>query len=122
MNRTHSCGELSLKFAGKRVVLCGWVASKRLHGGLAFIDLRDRHGITQVVFNPEKNKKAFEQSKELGSEFVVQVEGTVLKRPNGTQNKGISTGEIEVSAETIEVLNESLAPALEVAEWANANE
>ncbi len=122
MKRTHSCGGLSAKFAGKRAVLCGWVANKRLHGGLAFIDLRDREGITQVVFNPEKNKKAFEASKALGSEFVVQIEGMVSKRPKGTENKGILTGEIEVVAETVEVLNESLVPALEVTEWANANE
>ena len=122
MNRTHFCGELFAKQAGKRVVLCGWVSNRRLHGGLLFIDLRDRTGITQVVFNPKKDKVAFEQAKGLGSEFVVQINGLVLKRPKGTENKGLSTGEIEVVAEKVVVLNESLTPPLEVTEWANANE
>ncbi len=107
LKRTHNCGELSGSNGGEAVVLAGWVHSRRDHGGLIFIDLRDREGITQVVVNPEIDKIAHKKAHEIRSEYVLAVKGKVVKRPEGTINKKIGTGEIEVVAEDMEILNES---------------
>jgi len=107
--RTHHCGELRKEQAGKKVRLAGWVDSRRDHGGLVFIDLRDREGVTQVVFDPQSSPQAAELSHELRSEFVVQVEGEVTLRPEGTANAQLPTGAIEVRAANITVLNPSAA-------------
>ena len=105
MYRTHHCGELRKEQAGKKVKIAGWVDSRRDHGGLVFIDLRDREGVTQVVFDPSSSPQAAELSHELRSEFVVQVEGEVTLRPEGTANPSLPTGAIEVRAANITVLN-----------------
>lgn len=105
MYRTHHCGELRKESAGRKVKLAGWVDSRRDHGGLVFIDLRDREGVTQVVFDPSSSPQAAELSHELRSEFVVQVEGEVTLRPEGTANDQLPTGAIEVRAANIMVLN-----------------
>src|SRR3972149_2697788 len=105
MMRTHTCGELNVKQAGQRVRLCGWVESRRDHGGVIFIDLRDREGITQVVFNPGQGEGLFQQANQLRSEYVILIEGEVKERPAGTENKKLPTGEIEVLSNKIEVLN-----------------
>jgi len=110
MKRTHSCGELSEKQVGKKVSLLGWVHNRRDHGNLTFIDLRDRDGITQVVFNPEKAKQAHAMAKSLGKEFVVAIEGKVGKRPKGTENKALKTGNIEVEASSLEIINAAEQP------------
>src|SRR3989344_1928988 len=107
--RTHHCGELRKEHAGKKVKLAGWVDSRRDHGGLVFIDLRDREGATQVVFDPSSSPQAAELSHELRSEFVVQVEGEAALRPEGTANAQLPTGAIEVRAANIMVLNRSAA-------------
>lgn len=122
MQRTHYCGDVRGKESGKDVVLFGWVSNKRDHGGLTFIDLRDRTGFVQVVFNGEKNKQIHDQAKNLGAEFVISVKGKVLKRPKGTENKNMPTGEVEVEAKTLEVLNKSLPVPLEVDEHVTASE
>ncbi len=122
MKRTHSCSELGVKHVGKSVALAGWVSNKRDHGGLTFIDLRDRSGFTQVVFNGKKDAKLHDHSKALGSEFVVLVKGKVSKRPKGTENKTIPTGLVEIEAESLEVLNESEPLPLEVSDHVNASE
>jgi aspartyl-tRNA synthetase len=114
MLRTHTNGELNLKHLSEKVKLCGWVHSTRDHGELIFIDLRDRYGITQVVFNPENDKKLHSQAQELKNEFVITVEGKVSERPKGTENPKIPTGEIEVIAESLAVLNASLTPPFEI--------
>src|SRR3989344_4214167 len=103
--RSHHCGELRKAQVGKKVRLAGWVDSRRDHGGLVFIDLRDREGITQVVFDPIASSQATELSHELRAEFVIQVEGEVTERPFGTANPALPTGEIEVRGANIEVLN-----------------
>jgi aspartyl-tRNA synthetase len=108
MKRTASCGQLSLKDEGKRVVLSGWVHRRRDLGGLIFIDLRDREGITQVVFDSNKNPKAHELAQTLNREYVISLTGSVVRRAPGTENPKISTGEIEVHAESLEVLNPCL--------------
>ncbi|MBM3325144.1 MAG: aspartate--tRNA ligase, partial [Calditrichaeota bacterium] len=106
--RTHTCGELRSEDAGKQVVLNGWVARVRDHGGLLFIDLRDRYGKTQVVVKPKENQTLYEDASRLHSEWVVSVEGEVALRPSGTANRQMPTGEVEVHARRIEILNRSL--------------
>jgi len=114
MTRTHNCGELTAKDNSKEVCLSGWIASRRDHGEIIFMDLRDKHGITQIVFDPEKNKDAHEGAHLLRSEYCVQVTGKVSMRPEGTINKKIPTGEIEVEVKGIEVLSESETPPFEI--------
>lgn len=122
MLRTHTCGELNKRDNDKSVILCGWVATRRDHGNLIFIDVRDRTGITQVVFNPEDSKELHKIGESLRAEFVVQVEGKVRQRPEGTVNKKIPTGEIEVAAAKLKILNSSLTPMFEIADDADMSE
>lgn len=105
--RTHNCGELRETDIGKSVILNGWVDTRRDLGGLIFIDVRDRYGITQVVFEPNFNQKAHELAKDLRNEFVISVEGKVRKRPPETDNPSLPTGHIDVMAEKLIILNEA---------------
>jgi aspartyl-tRNA synthetase len=104
--RTHSCGELSENNIGNKVVLVGWTNKWRDHGGVVFIDLRDRSGLVQVVFNPEINAEIHKLAHKIRNEFVLQVEGEVRKRPEGTENPSIASGQIEVIAKGLKILNE----------------
>jgi len=122
MHRSHTCGELTLKQNNKNIKLCGWVHSRRDHGGLIFIDLRDRYGITQVVFRPEVSKELHQQAERLRSEFVIQVEGKVSERPEGTKNSKLKTGEIEITAEKLTIFNESPTPPFEIVDPCNVQE
>ena len=106
MYRTHTCGELRLANAGQTVTLAGWVQRTRKMGGMTFVDVRDRYGITQIVF--EEGTDLFEKANKLGREFVVQVTGTVNERSN--KNKNLPTGDIEIIAAGLVVLNESVTP------------
>lgn len=108
MLRTHTCGELNLKRKNNKVTLCGWIHRSRDLGGMTFIDLRDRYGITQLVFNIETNPELCEQARTLGREFVIAVTGRVEERSN--KNLKIPTGEIEIVVEKIQVLNKSEIP------------
>ena len=108
MYRTHNNGELRLADAGKEVCLCGWVQRSRDLGGMTFVDLRDRYGITQIVFNMEANTDLCTQARSLGREFVVQVKGKVAERSN--KNAKIPTGEIEIIASELQVLNAAKTP------------
>ena len=110
MLRTHTCGELRNEHIDQQVTLCGWVDTYRDQGGILFVDLRDRYGQTQVVFAPESGDATMQQSKSLRSEFVILVTGVVANRPEGTVNPKLDTGEIEVRARHMEILNESLTP------------
>ena len=114
MFRTHTAGSLTSAQIGKKVSLAGWVHTRRDHGGLIFIDLRDRWGIVQLVFNPKANPAVHGQAEKLRPEFVVRVEGEVRRHPAGTENPKIPTGEVEVLAETVEILNESPTPPFEI--------
>ena len=116
LKRTVTCGELGETDIGKTVTLAGWVASNRDHGGLVFIDLRDRYGRTQVVFNPERDAEDHARARGLGSEDVIAVRGAVQARPEGTANPNLATGGIEVYAEELEVLSESEVIPFEVAD------
>lgn len=115
MLRTHTCGELRAEHIGTRVRLAGWVNRRRDHGGLVFVNLRDRYGITQVVCDSEHQREVFEAAHELGAEWVISVEGTVRARPEGQANPDMPTGEIEVLADALEVLNPADTPPIEVA-------
>ncbi len=108
--RTHTCGELTSDDLGKEVCLMGWVQYRRDHGGLIFIDLRDRMGLTQVVFSPEHNKIAHEQAHVLRPEYVLAIKGKVRKRPEGMENPKLVTGEIEVVVLEWKLLNLSKTP------------
>lgn len=111
MLRTHTCGELRLDHVGREITLCGWVDSYRDHGGGLFVDLRDRYGITQVVFNPPDSPAAvIDRSKSLRAEYVIQVTGNVAKRPAGMANAKHASGEIELRVTEFKLLNESVAP------------
>lgn len=111
MLRTHTCGDLGEPQVGETVTLCGWVDSYRDHGGGLFVDLRDRYGLTQVVFNPPDTPPEFiEASKSLRTEFVIKVTGTVAERPEGMANPKMATGKIELRGTEFELLNSSLTP------------
>src|SRR3989344_5167070 len=116
MLRTHTCGELTKKDANKKVTLCGWVHRRRDHGGIIFIDLRDRYGLTQLTFDPDKNKIAWQVADALRSEWVIQATGTVVARPKEMVNKKLSTGEIETEVDKLTVLSMSKIPPFEIDE------
>ncbi|HHV62890.1 MAG TPA: aspartate--tRNA ligase [Firmicutes bacterium] len=120
--RTRMCGELGKADIGSRVALAGWVQKRRDLGGLIFLDLRDRSGIVQVVFNPDLNKGAYELAQEVRGEYVVKVEGEVTARPEGTVNPSIPTGEVEVRADALEVLNAARTPPFYIIENVDADE
>ena len=105
--RTHTCGELQATNIGQQVTLAGWVNRRRDHGGLVFLDIRDRYGITQVIADPEHSPEAHRLASELRSEYVVQVSGKVVPRLAGTENPNLSTGDIEIAADLIVILNPS---------------
>lgn len=114
MLRTHTCNQLNEDNINETVILCGWVDARRDHGSLIFIDLRDRYGKTQVVFIPQVNKETHKRAKELKSEYVIKVKGKVQKRPKGTENPNMATGEVEMAAEEITILNTAETPVFEI--------
>jgi aspartyl-tRNA synthetase len=114
MYRTHTCGELNVAHIDQPVTLAGWVNRRRDHGGVTFIDLRDRYGIVQVVANPEISPAAHALLEETRVEWVLQVEGRVKKRPQGMENPNLPTGEIEVEVSTIKVLNAAKTPPFSI--------
>jgi len=116
MLRTHTSGELNKSNAGENVTLTGWVHRRRDHGGIIFIDLRDRYGLTQIKFDPDINADAWKKAENLRSEWVIRVTGKVLLRPGDMVNKKLSTGEIEVGAGELEILAESKTPPFEIDE------
>jgi aspartyl-tRNA synthetase len=120
--RTHNCGELREGNIGQDVVLNGWVDTRRDLGGLIFIDLRDRYGITQVVFEPSFSKEAHQLAGKLRSEFVISVEGTVRKRPPETDNPKIPTGHIDVMVKKLIILNEAQTTPFQITDEVNASE
>ncbi len=106
--RTHYCGEVSTEDIGKKVRVAGWVDTTRDHGGVVFTDLRDRTGKVQIVFSPEISEELVEKAKKLKHEYVIAVEGEVRRRPPGTENPKLKTGEVEIYAEKLQILNKSL--------------
>jgi len=120
MYRTHTCGELNMRNTGQDVILCGWVQKSRDLGGMTFVDLRDRYGITQLVFNMETNRELCEKARKLGREFVLQTKGKVKERSN--KNLKISTGEIEIDVDELNILNRSEIPPFTIEEETDGGE
>jgi aspartyl-tRNA synthetase len=120
MYRTHTCGELKIENEGMDVTLCGWVQKSRDLGGMTFVDLRDRYGITQLVFNMETNADLCEQARKLGREFVLQVKGKVRERSN--KNLKMTTGEIEIEVSVLNILNRSELPPFTIEEETDGGE
>lgn len=110
LKRTHACGVITKENADQEVVLCGWVARRRDHGGLIFIDLRDRSGMVQVVFSPDMNNEAFKKAEDVRNEYVLAVRGTVKHRDSATVNANMVTGEIEVYGRELRILNSAKTP------------
>jgi len=108
--RTHYCGNLDISHTGQEVVLMGWAHRRRDHGGVIFVDLRDREGIVQVVFNPDAGEHIHSEAHKIRSEYVLAVKGKVRKRPEGMNNTALKTGEIEVVVSDLEIMNESKTP------------
>ena len=120
--RTHACGELRAEHAGERVALCGWVWRRRDHGGVTFVDLRDREGLVQLVFHPEDAPDAHAAAQHLSSESVVRVSGEVRARPEGTANPELPTGEVELAVSELEVLAEAETPPFVIEDRVEASE
>lgn len=120
MLRTHTCGELNISNLGQSVTLCGWVQKSRDLGGTTFIDMRDRYGLTQLIFNTDTDAALREKSRELGREFVIKVTGKVLERSN--KNTKIPTGEIEIAVEDIEILNAAKTPPFQIEDETDGGE
>ncbi len=122
MHRSHTCGELTSAHIGQEVVLSGWVANRRDHGGIIFIDLRDRYGITQMVFDPQDSESAWKIADSFRSEYVVKLTGKVRHRPEGQTNPNLVTGEIEIITLSAEILAEAKTPPFEISDHTTANE
>ncbi|HZD18653.1 MAG TPA: aspartate--tRNA ligase [Actinomycetota bacterium] len=120
--RTHTCGELRAEDVGTQVSLCGWVWRRRDHGGVTFVDLRDREGLVQLVFHPEDAPEAHATAQGLRSESVVRVSGAVRPRPDGTVNQELATGEVEVAVDSVEVLSVADTPPFPVEDRIEASE
>jgi aspartyl-tRNA synthetase len=121
-SRTHHCGALRAEAAGSAVLLAGWVHSRRDHGGVLFVDLRDREGITQVVFSPQSDPALHERASQLRGEWVIGVRGVVRPRPEGTVNPKLPTGAVEVLATELRVLNPSATPPFPIEDQVTADE
>ena len=120
---THTCGELRREHIGQTVTLTGWVWHRRDHGGLIFVDLRDRDGVTQVSFDPEHSGgEAFHAAETIRSEWPIKVTGVVRERPEGMENAKLSTGDVEVLIDNIEVLNSSKTPPFQIEDHVDTSE
>ena len=108
MYKNKNCGEPNTVDVGSEIIVAGWVNKRRDHGNLIFIDLRDKSGVLQVVFNPEVSSDAHDLASNLRSEWVVQIKGIIVKRISGAENDSISTGSVELQASELKILNKSL--------------
>ncbi|RCW43794.1 aspartate--tRNA ligase [Halanaerobium sp. MA284_MarDTE_T2] len=120
--RTHSCGNISSRNIGDKVIVMGWVQKRRDHGGVIFADIRDRSGIVQAVFNPGLNDESFIRADKLRSEYVVALKGEVKKRPEGNVNPDIPTGEIEIKCEELRILDKAQTPPIQIEDYLEVGE
>ena len=118
LKRTHTCGQLRKEDIGSTIQLNGWVNTSRDHGDLTFVDIRDRYGVTQIVFNPNHNQEVHNGAKELRSEFVIAIRGTVGPRLEGKENPDLATGQIEVLVDELEILSKADVLPMEVDDFA----
>ena len=119
--RSYYCGELNESHVDQEITLCGWVHRRRDHGGVIFLDLRDREGIAQVVFDPDTHE-SFAAAETVRSEFVLQVRGKVRRRPDGTLNEEMPTGFVEVLGKELMILNAARTPPMQLDEYADVGE
>lgn len=122
LKRTHMCGVLRTEHVGQSVVLMGWVQRRRDHGGLIFVDLRDRSGLVQVVFSPEINADSFSKAESIRSEYVLAVEGKVVTRPEGTENPSMLTGQVDVVCSGVRILNRAKTPPFYIEDGIDVDE
>ncbi len=122
LKRTHTCGDLRSRNIGETVILNGWVDTRRDLGGVIFIDLRDRHGLTQIVFAPQHNEEIYRRAQAMRSEFVIAVKGVVDHRPDGTYNPNIPTGEVDVVVQELEILNKAETPPFHIQDRVEVSE
>ncbi len=122
LKRTHMCGTLRPEHIGLKVVLMGWVQKRRDHGGLIFVDLRDRSGLVQVVFSPDSSAASFEKAEAVRSEFVLAVEGKVVPRPVGTENPALPTGQVDVICSELKILNRAKTPPFYIEDGIDVDE
>ncbi|MBF0573507.1 MAG: aspartate--tRNA ligase [Desulfamplus sp.] len=122
MRKTHTCGDLRKSDVGKEVVLMGWVQRRRDHGGVIFVDFRDRAGLTQIVFNPEISQSVHEKAQVIRSEFVLGVKGKVVARPDDMVNKNMDTGEVEVFVNELKILSHAQTPIFQIEDRVEASE
>jgi aspartyl-tRNA synthetase len=122
MYKTHSCGELRIEHVGQKVTLAGWINRRRDHGDLIFVDLRDREGVVQIVANPNTSVDAHAQAVEIRPEWVVQISGTVQRRPEGMENPQLATGEVEVEIDQFKILNPARTPPFIINEETEVDE
>lgn len=122
LKRTHRCGDLRSRDIGRKVVLMGWVQRRRDHGGLIFIDLRDRSGLVQLVFSQDVNTVAFEKAEAVRGEYVLAVAGTVAPRPQGTENPSLPTGRVDVPVEEVRILNRAKTPPFYIEDGIDVDE
>ena len=121
MMRSHYCGQLNESLDGQEVTLCGWVHRRRDHGGVIFLDVRDREGLAQVVFDPDR-AETFAKADRVRSEFVVKITGKVRLRPEGARNPNMASGSIEVLGYELEVLNQAETPPFPLDEYSDVGE
>lgn len=122
MHRTHTCGQLNPHHLGEKVTLAGWIANRRDHGGITFIDLRDRYGISQLVFDPGVYPESASIIESARAEWVIKVEGEVRPRPVGQENENLSTGAIEIIVHTCTIVSKAKTPPFEINDHGNINE
>ncbi|RJX22502.1 MAG: aspartate--tRNA ligase, partial [Desulfobulbus sp.] len=122
LRRTHTCNELGADHVGQEVILTGWVLRRRDHGGVIFIDLRDRWGLTQIVFNPEFNAEVHDKARQLRSEWVLAVRGKVMRRPPAMENPKLATGAVEIMIEELRILNSSDTPPFPLDEYVEVSD
>jgi len=122
LKRTHKCTEISIQNIGERVTVMGWANKRRDLGGVIFVDLRDRSGLLQVVFNSEVSQEAFNKSESIRSEYVLAITGMVVKRGEDTVNPKMATGEIEIMVDELRILSKAETPPIYIEENSNVNE
>ncbi|MDR1159385.1 MAG: aspartate--tRNA ligase [Syntrophomonadaceae bacterium] len=122
MKRTHNTLELGKHILGQESVLNGWVNTRRDHGGLIFVDLRDRYGIVQIVFSPDVNKESFHMAEQIRSEYVIAVRGSLSERPDGSENPKLHTGQVEIYVEELEILNKAKTPPFYIEDGVEVDE
>jgi aspartyl-tRNA synthetase len=122
MHRSHTCGQLTAHHIGQTITLAGWVANRRDHGGIIFIDIRDKYGITQLVFDPQTHVEAAKIIESARAEWVIKIEGEVRARPSGQENSDLITGAIEIAVSACSIISRAKTPPFEISDHSASSE